>query len=1059
MTQMKPFKILHLADIHIRGNQRHKEYTEVFKKIYDWLDNNPVDYVTICGDIWHTKTSGITPEAVTLMAEFFSTLAEKASKKLIVMLGNHDGNIRNQQRENIIATIMDLLETAKHKTVFMPTTSTYEDDNGVLFTTYSLFDPQNWDNYKPVLGKFNICLFHGSVSGCVVENGRELDETEAKKEFFSTFDISLLGDIHKRQNLAFTTTQDGKKLPALSYPGSLIQQDFGEELEKGMLLWNIHSEKSWEQIFIPLENKYSFVTFPWVGTLSGTLEQITASDVLHPGCRIRVKSTSKIPNSEKISLREKLYRLGVEDVKIDDLSASAKNLDMISVSGQELHKASLKEPDTLCSVLEAYLAENNVNLSIDTKDEMKSLLRTLLQKYVSEETVSRNTKWQPKYMSFSNLFAFGKNNTFDFTTKKGLVGLFGDNGIGKSSLFSALMFGLFGTPDKNVKLIECINNNETTANIEFCVNTQGSEYKIERQLVRKKAGSLKITKDNEEIKVEDNKIDTDRVLRKDVGEPEDFVLTSFSPTSELLNLIQQGSTKRKTFLNKILNLDWFEQIYKPVNEETTRLENILSTTNDKQMLEKLKQVQAELDELNEEIVRKELSLKKDEEQRENMLLKLNDVKATRANDKFLSKKKELDKIYSKAENTQRAVNTTEKELVELLAKKDKCTQRFSLLKLEEDNFRKFCSSLDELKNKLQSDKTSQQLAKKDLEGKKVLIKKLTVVPCGDSFPSCVHISDAHEAKVNLSEVEAAVDVLTTNMNNLQQAINEIESKNPRKSLDEIKSLEATITSLNVLENRIKQELFQRSAELTELEQAKVILMEDISSLTPSEDISDLEEQLVSEIASLATLIKTGKSRHTSILLDKGSKMKTIQQTKKTLEEREETKEKYKVWSHLKTALSKVGIPAYLLKQQLPLINQELENLFTTAGIGFTVRLGTEAGVNALDILVTDSKRGERSIEACSGMEQTLVAISMRAVLSSISTLPKTDFFIIDEGFGSLDKLHLGKCMSILNYMKTKLFKTVYVITHVNELKSQMDEVVEISTHMTEDNIYQSRVNA
>ena len=50
-------KILHIADIHIRNYQRHKEYRKVFRRLYKEVDNLPKNSIVyVGGDIVHSKT-------------------------------------------------------------------------------------------------------------------------------------------------------------------------------------------------------------------------------------------------------------------------------------------------------------------------------------------------------------------------------------------------------------------------------------------------------------------------------------------------------------------------------------------------------------------------------------------------------------------------------------------------------------------------------------------------------------------------------------------------------------------------------------------------------------------------------------------------------------------------------------------------------------------------------------------------------------------------------------------------------------------------------------------
>ena len=55
-----------------------------------------------------------------------------------------------------------------------------------------------------------------------------LPNSDIDKDIFDGFDMVLLGDIHKRQYLNDEKT--------IAYPGSLIQQNFGEDFGKGFSL-------------------------------------------------------------------------------------------------------------------------------------------------------------------------------------------------------------------------------------------------------------------------------------------------------------------------------------------------------------------------------------------------------------------------------------------------------------------------------------------------------------------------------------------------------------------------------------------------------------------------------------------------------------------------------------------------------------------------------------------------------------------------------------------------------------------------------------------------------
>ncbi len=61
----------------------------------------------------------------------------------------------------------------------------------------------------------------------------------------------------------------------------------------------------------------------------------------------------------------------------------------------------------------------------------------------------------------------------------------------------------------------------------------------------------------------------------------------------------------------------------------------------------------------------------------------------------------------------------------------------------------------------------------------------------------------------------------------------------------------------------------------------------------------------------------------------------------------------------------------------------------------------------------------------------------------MSSLPKTDMFIIDEGFGALDDAGVEACNRLLTSLK-RYFKVVIVITHVEGVKDAADLVIEVT---------------
>ena len=153
---------------------------------------------------------------------------------------------------------------------------------------------------------------------------------------------------------------------------------------------------------------------------------------------------------------------------------------------------------------------------------------------------------------------------------------------------------------------------------------------------------------------------------------------------------------------------------------------------------------------------------------------------------------------------------------------------------------------------------------------------------------------------------------------------------------------------------------------------------------------------------------------------------------------------------LSKALSKDGIPLNIVRKRLPIINAELSNILQSP-TGFTLELESDEETNDMEIYLNygDSRR---IIECGSGMEKMMSSIAMRAALTNVSSLPKSDVFIVDEGFGALDGKNLESCTALLREL-TKYFKSIIIISHVDGIKDAVDNIIEIDNKGIDAHVY------
>ncbi|MCB0101137.1 MAG: SMC family ATPase [Anaerolineales bacterium] len=157
---------------------------------------------------------------------------------------------------------------------------------------------------------------------------------------------------------------------------------------------------------------------------------------------------------------------------------------------------------------------------------------------------------------------------------------------------------------------------------------------------------------------------------------------------------------------------------------------------------------------------------------------------------------------------------------------------------------------------------------------------------------------------------------------------------------------------------------------------------------------------------------------------------------------------------LERAFGKDGVPALLIEQALPQIQQKANDILERLSDGtMTIQFVTQAEYRdkkrddlkeTLDIHISDSS-GMRDYEMYSGGEAFRVNFAIRLALSEILSQRKgarLQTLVIDEGFGSQDALGRQRLVEAINAVK-KDFSKIFIITHLDELKDAFPNRIEI----------------
>ncbi len=161
--------------------------------------------------------------------------------------------------------------------------------------------------------------------------------------------------------------------------------------------------------------------------------------------------------------------------------------------------------------------------------------------------------------------------------------------------------------------------------------------------------------------------------------------------------------------------------------------------------------------------------------------------------------------------------------------------------------------------------------------------------------------------------------------------------------------------------------------------------------------------------------------------------------------------RYKI---LERSFSKDGVPALLIEQALPQIQDKANSLLERLSDGqMSVRFSTleeykdkkrEDKKETLEIQISDGS-GMRDYEMYSGGEAFRINFAIRLALSEILAQRKgarLQTLVIDEGFGSQDALGRLRLVEAINLVKHD-FAKILVITHLDELKDMFPNRIEV----------------
>ena len=1039
-------KFAHIADTHIRNLKYHNEYREVFQQLYKKLKKEKVDAIVHCGDIAHTKTQ-ISPEFVEMCTDFFKSLADIAPTYII--LGNHDGNLRNSTRQDALSPIAHALN---HDNLhLLKKSGEVELNEKFTINVLSVFDRDNW-NVPTNSNRINIALYHGAVSGVKTDTGWKMENGEDDINIFDNFDYGFLGDIHK-------TNQTVDKKGKIRYPGSTVQQNHGETNDKGFLVWDIESKDSFTCVHHLLKNPKPFVTVNLTpkGRLPKSLNLVS-------GSRLRLVSENNLPlDSVRKAIDAAKSRFKPEAITY--LSRSAGLRGNVEDLASSLVQEDLRDLAIQEELIDEYLSDFcPEDTTLKKVYEMNKKYNNLAEE---QEEVIRNVNWKFKKLEWDNLFNYGEANVIDFSNLNGVVGILGKNFSGKSSIIDSFLYTVYNSTSKNTrKNYNLINQNEDECRGYVEIEIGSKRYKIER-ISKKYKKKLKGRETNEaktdvEFDVLDlatgeerslngiTRIETDNNIRKIFGTLDDFLLTSMASQLDSLSYLNEGSTKRKEILAKFLDLQFFDRKFRMCNEDSVNTKGALKKLSDINYEDLIKESRTELARAQTDLSIREREAHVSEERSSQLLIELESV-----NNEIYAVPKEICNYKNSFENILKCKTTIETLEKQNKEKKSSLEENNVILtKIENflegfniDNFNRKKDFINERQQDLEQieiDIVSFE-EKKNINDKK--IESLQKAPCDHQIrKKCHFVKDANYALEDTQRIRISLNQLKLSQQTLTKKVSELNPEKVSKYiekyymvLDKKSNIKENISNMELEKEKNKVKLLQLKNFLEDLLQDQTLYDENKKSIEVLKTLTERQTRVANEKSSIDQILQLSRKNILELYKKVGSleqkHLQTIEQQQDFLNLQDE----YATADLFMRCMHPNGISYDIIKRRLPLINDEVSKILTNI-VDFEIFF--ENDDKKLDILIKHPKHDARPIEMGSGAEKTIAAMAIRLALLNVSTLPKGDVFILDEPGTALDADNMEGFIRILDLIKSQ-FKTVLLISHLDSLKDIVDQEISI----------------
>jgi DNA repair exonuclease SbcCD ATPase subunit len=993
--------------------------------------------IYLAGDIAHAKLE-MSPELVSEISWLFTECNKLCPT--IVIAGNHDCNMNNSDRLDVLTPIVDALKLPN--LTYLKDTQVYGIGD-VDFAVFSIFDNKdNWPKAETLFGNKKIALFHGPVDNSTTDVGYVVSSRHFTTEIFDGYHLALLGDIHKRQEMI---SPSGCKVV---YAGSLVQQNFGETLDKhGFLVWDLDT-MTYEEVDI--KNDYGYYTLDVDG---GIVPDVTDMP-LYPRLRVRITNTDTADT--KRMMADITTKYGVEDFTI--IRTDTFNKKKTNDREARLEVDSIADINHQNSLIGEYIERM---MPFVTKEDLAGIekINRDINSRIQPSELQRNISWKPIKFDFSNMFSYGERNVINFDKVSGLMGLFAPNAQGKSSLFDAISFCLFDKCSRAYKASAIMNNRKSDFHCQLEFSVDGVIYGIRREgRTINKGKNVKVDVDfwregdsgRESLNGTERR-DTNQVIETYVGRYEDFIMTALSLQANNALFIDKSQSERKDLMAQFMGLDIFDKLYDTATNDIKDVNALIRNFRRTDFTSELAQKENDLNSKREEydsLDAEKLELETRKSDLEEQIVTISQqIVPIQGNLDINSLNAKAQKIVddlktwgdSKFDKTIKHTEANElvreaKEMVD------------SKVTINGTDIGEAQIQLNLVKGQIKDTLHQIELLESAIEHNK---EKLSHLAEHEYDPNCnfcmnnVFVKDAKETETKLGEQGNQLEILNILHGALITQLGELagvedQFRQWKQWTDEYKRL-------IVVRERLDTDIKTCDTKVELLQHQKETVSADINRYFENEGTIIRNEALDIQIQNVRRL-KQGVEKQISdvnklmlkLMSEVGATKTYIDNMVAKMEEVKELESKNQLYTFYLDAVKKDGVPYELISKALPAIENEVNNILGQV-VDFSISMDTD-GKNINARIVYEDQ--EWALEMCSGMEKFISGLAIRVALINICNLPRPNFLVIDEGFGTLDADNLSSLFMMMQYLKTQ-FDFIWVISHLEQMRDIVDGLIEI----------------